>query len=77
MSCIGEIQSAYSSSRRGNEIWPTLLVGGRDVTEHPPGVGPACRLDLLGRDRISRAIEAAIALAGDRAIDHVTDRGSP
>jgi hypothetical protein len=58
---IEEIEGPYPS--------PTLLVGGRDVTEHPPGVGPACRLDLPNRDQISRAIEAAIARAEDRAID--------
>lgn len=58
---IEEVEGPYPS--------PTLLVGGRDVTEQPPGVGPACRLDLPSRDRISRAIEAAIALADDPVID--------
>jgi hypothetical protein len=66
---IEEVEGPYPS--------PTLLVGGRDVTERPPGVGPACRLDLPSRDQISRAIEAAIGLADDRAIEHVADRGSP
>jgi hypothetical protein len=58
---IEEVEGPYPS--------PTLLVGGRDVTEHLPGVGPACRLDLPSRDQISRAIEAALALTNDRAID--------
>ena len=58
---IEELEGPYPS--------PTLLVGGRDITEHPHGVGPACRLDLPSRDQISRAIEAALALADDRAID--------
>jgi hypothetical protein len=58
---IEEVEGPYPS--------PTLLVGGRDVTEHPPGVGPACRLDLPSRDQISRAIEAALALADDHASD--------
>jgi hypothetical protein len=49
---IEEVEGPYPS--------PTLLVGGRDVTGHPPGVGRVCRLDLPGRDQISRAIEAAI-----------------
>ena len=81
---IEEVEGPYPS--------PTLLVGGRDVTEHPPGVGPACRLDLPSRHQISRAIEAAIAIADDRAIDRaamaevrhhprdthrLADRGSP
>jgi len=50
---IDEVEGPYPS--------PTLLVEGRDVTKHPPGVGPACRLDLPTRDQISRAIEAAVA----------------
>jgi hypothetical protein len=58
---IEEVEGLYPS--------PTLLVGGRDVTEHPPGAGPACRLDLPSRGQISRAIEAAIALADDGATD--------
>jgi hypothetical protein len=81
---IEEVEGPYPS--------PTLLVGGRDVTERSPGVGPACRLDLPSRHQISRAIEAAIALADDRAIDRsamaevghhprdthrLADRGSP
>jgi len=55
---IEEVEGPYLS--------PTLLVSGRDVTERSPGVGPACRLDVPSRDQISRAIEAAIALADDR-----------
>ena len=81
---IEEVEGPYPS--------PTLLVGGRDVTERLPGVGPACRLDLPSRDATSRAIEAAIALADDRASDRsamaevghhprdthrLADRGSP
>jgi hypothetical protein len=58
---IEELEGRYPS--------PTLLVGGRDVTERPPGAGPACRLDLPSRDQISRAIKAAVALADDRAGD--------
>jgi hypothetical protein len=46
---IEEVEGPYPS--------PTLLVGGQDVTEHLPGVGPSCRLDLPSRDQISRAIE--------------------
>lgn len=57
---VEEVEGPYPS--------PTLLVDGRDVTEHPPGVGPACRLDLPGRAQVYRAIEAAI--------DHVASRGS-
>jgi hypothetical protein len=59
---IEEVEGPYPS--------PTLLIGGRDVTEHPPAAGPACRLDLPSRDQISRAIEAAIA----RAEHHAADR---
>jgi hypothetical protein len=66
---IEEVEGPYPS--------PTLLVGGRDVvTEHPPGAGPACRLDVPSRDQISRAIEATIALADNRAITSRTG-GSP
>jgi hypothetical protein len=58
---IEEVEGPYPS--------PTLLVGGRDVTERPPGAGPACRLDLPSRDQISRAIQTALAFADDRASD--------
>lgn len=81
---IEEVEGPYPS--------PTLLVDGREVTEHLPGVGPACRLDLPSRDQITRAIEAAVALADDSATDRsamaevehhprgthrLADRGSP
>jgi len=81
---IEEVEGPYPS--------PTLLVGGRDVTERSLGIGPACRLDLPNRDQISRAIQAAIALTDDRATDRsamaevghhpgdthrLADRGSP
>ena len=58
---IEEVEGPYPS--------PTLLVGGRAVTEHLPGVGPACPLDLPSRDQISRAIEPALAPAHERASD--------
>jgi hypothetical protein len=58
---IDEVEGQYRS--------PTLLVGDQDVTEQPPGIDPACRLDLPSRDQISRAIEAVLALPDYGAID--------
>jgi hypothetical protein len=58
---IDDVEGPYPS--------PTLLVGDQDVTEQPPGIGPACRLNLPSRDQISRAIEAVLALPDYGAID--------